>query len=108
MARTAGGLSPLVSAEACQMAKRRVRVQHSSSYAGARAPRGGVTRQGVVLQTFSHFLIVNKTSLSLSRSLALSLSLARSLALALAHSFQDPIGPFSFTLSFSLSIPSQY
>jgi hypothetical protein len=36
---------------------------------GARAPRGGVTRQGVVLTTalptFSHFEIVNKTSLSL-------------------------------------------
>jgi hypothetical protein len=33
--------------------------------AGARAPRGGVTRQGVVLtDLFSHFVIVNKTSLT--------------------------------------------
>jgi hypothetical protein len=37
---TDGGLSPLVSAKACHMAKRRVGVQHSPSYAGACAPRG--------------------------------------------------------------------
>jgi len=29
--------------------ERRVGVQYSQSYAGPRAPRGGVTRQGVVL-----------------------------------------------------------
>ena len=33
------------------------------------SPRGGVTRQGVVLPSFSHFLIVNKTSPSLARPL---------------------------------------
>jgi hypothetical protein len=40
----------------------------SPSYAEARAPRGGVTRQGVVLTevNFRHLLIVNKTSLPLS------------------------------------------
>jgi hypothetical protein len=47
--------------------ERRVGVEYSPSYAGP-----GVTRQGIVLvcsPTFSHFLIVNKTSLSLSLSL---------------------------------------
>jgi len=41
----------------------------------SRTPRGGVTPQGLVL-TFSHFLIVNKTSLSSCFSLSLSLSLS--------------------------------
>ena len=33
---------------------------------GARAPRGGVTRQGVALTDQSDFLLINKTPLSLS------------------------------------------
>ena len=50
--------------------------------AGARAARGGVTRQGVVLtDLFIHFLIVNKTSLSLSLSLCSATSV-RSLSFA--------------------------
>ena len=39
-------------------------------HAGARAPRGGLTRQGVVLTDLQSLLIVNKTSLSLSPSLS--------------------------------------
>ena len=46
-----------------------------ASYAGPRAPRGGVTRkrlsEALYLPTFSHLLIVNKL-LSLSLSLSLS------------------------------------
>ena len=38
------------------MAKRRVGVQYSPSYAGARAPGGGVTRQGVVLADIQSLL----------------------------------------------------
>jgi hypothetical protein len=56
------------------MAKRRVGVEYSPSYAGAHAPKGGVTRptgRCAFLPTFSHFLIVNKTSLSLSPCLPL-------------------------------------
>jgi hypothetical protein len=65
---------PCVSAQTCHMAKRRVGVEYSPSYAGAHAPKGGVTRptgRCAFLPTFSHFLIVNKTSLSLSLSLSL-------------------------------------
>ena len=40
-----------LSRQARHMAKRRVGVYQSPSYAGARAPRGGVTRQGVVVLT---------------------------------------------------------
>jgi hypothetical protein len=52
------------------MAKRRVggKSHVIESFAGVRAPRGGVTRQGVLLTDFSHFLIVNKSSLSLDLS----------------------------------------
>jgi len=65
-----------VSAKACHMAKRRVGVKYSPSYAGARAPRGSVTRQGVVLINLQSLLDCQKNfSLSVSLSLSLSLSL---------------------------------
>ena len=60
-----------LSRQARHMAKRRVGVYQSPSYAGARAPRGGVTDRASCLPTFSHFLIVNKTSLTHSLSLSL-------------------------------------
>jgi hypothetical protein len=47
--RTDGCLRHTVPAKACHMAKRSVGVQFSPSYVGDRALRGGVTRQGVVL-----------------------------------------------------------
>ena len=46
------------------------------SYAEARAPRGGVTRQGVVLNDLQSLLDFKKTSLSHSLSLSLSLCLS--------------------------------
>jgi hypothetical protein len=42
--------------KACHMAKRRVGIWYSPSYAGALAPRGGVTRQGVVLTDLQSLL----------------------------------------------------
>ncbi len=75
---------------------------YSPAYAGARARRGGGTRQGVCvfitvvpitklfalcLPTFSHLLIVNKPSLSLS-----SLSLAHSLALVATYNLLESFG----------------
>jgi hypothetical protein len=56
LGRTDGCLRPLVAAKACHMAKRSVGVEYSPSYAGARAHRGGVTRQGVVLTDLQSLL----------------------------------------------------
>jgi hypothetical protein len=77
------------------MAKRRVGVEYSPSMLEPVRPGGLSPDRALCLPTFSHFVIVNKTSLSFARSLALSLalslsrarsrSLARSLALALAR-----------------------
>ena len=65
--------SPLVSAKACHMAYRRVGV-YIVLLAGicwARAHTGDVSPdRALYLPIFSHFLIVNKTSLSLSLSLS--------------------------------------
>jgi len=61
------------------------------SYAEARAPRGGVTRQGVVLNDLQSLLDFKKTSLSHSLSHSLSLSHSHSL-------------PPSHSLSLSLSL----
>jgi hypothetical protein len=60
------------------------------TYAGPRAPRGGVTRQGVVLTDLQSLVDVNKLlslSLSLCPSLPppLSVSLPRARALSLSH-----------------------
>jgi hypothetical protein len=67
------------------MAKRRVGVEYSPST--LKPVRAGAvsTDRALCLPTFSHFVIVNKTSLSLS----LSLSLARSLSRLRARSLSD-------------------
>jgi hypothetical protein len=57
---------PLVSAKACHMPKRRVGVWYSPSHAGDVRPEAVLPDRALCLPTFSHFLIVNKTSLSLS------------------------------------------
>jgi hypothetical protein len=51
------------------MAKRRVGLQYSSSYAGFECPEAVLPDRALCLQTFRHFLIVKKTSLSLPHSL---------------------------------------
>ena len=61
------GLGPLVCCrKAGHKAKRRVEVQYSPTYAGARARRGGVTRQGVVLTDLQSLLNCQQTFISLS------------------------------------------
>ncbi len=66
--------------------------------------------RAMCLQTFSHFLIVNKTSLSLSLSLPLSLSLT-ALSLSQPPSPRSWCGnpsstpPLSLTLSLARSLP---
>jgi hypothetical protein len=57
------------------MAKRRVGVEYSPSMLEPVCPGAVSPDRALCLPTFSHFLIVNKTSLSLALSLPLSLSL---------------------------------
>ena len=68
--------SPLVSAKACHMAKRKVGVKALAviCWSPCVQRRCCPTGRYLCLPTFSHFLIFNKASLYLSRSLALSLS----------------------------------
>ena len=65
------------------MAKRRVGVEYSPSMLEPVRPGAVSPNRALCLPTFNHFVIVNKTSLSLSLSLSLclSLSLVRSLSL---------------------------
>ena len=49
---------------------------YSPSYAGHVRPEAVLPDRALCLPTFSHLLIVNKTSLSLSLSLSFSLSLS--------------------------------
>jgi hypothetical protein len=63
-------------AKACHVAKRRVGVQYSRSCDGPVRPEAVLPDRALCLPTFSHFLIVNKTSLSLSLTLCLSHSLS--------------------------------
>jgi hypothetical protein len=65
--------------------------------AGARAPRGVSPDRALCLSTFSHFVIVDKTSLSLS------LSLDRALCLPTFSHFLI-VNTVSFSLSLSLSL----
>jgi hypothetical protein len=64
-----------LSSPRCHMAKRRVGEWYSPSYAGARAPRGSVTRQGVAL-TDLQSLLDGQSNFSVLLSLALSLILS--------------------------------
>jgi hypothetical protein len=59
------------------MAKRRVGVEYWPSMLEPVRPGAVLPDRALCLPTFSHFLIVNKTSLSLSLYLSLSLSLNR-------------------------------
>jgi hypothetical protein len=65
------------------MAKRRVGIQYSPSHAGPVHPEAVLLERALYLPTFSHFLIVNKISLSLSLALSLPLSLSLSFSLSL-------------------------
>ena len=58
-----------------------------------------VPRNNLPLSTFSHFMIVNNLSLTLSLSLPLSLSLSRSLALRLSLSRSLSL-PLALSLSY--------
>ena len=69
---------------------------------GHKRPEAVLPDRTLYLPTFSHFLIVNKTSLSLSISLSLSLSLALSLARSLSRSLSLSLA-LSLSLSLSLS-----
>ena len=60
-------------AKAGHMAKRRVGVEYSPSMLEPVHPGAVLPDRALCLPTFTHFLIVNKTSLSLSRSLSVSL-----------------------------------
>ena len=64
------GLLDLVSAQAYHMAKQRVGVEHSPSVLEPVRGEAVLPDRVLYLPTFSHFLIVNKTSLSLLRSLS--------------------------------------
>jgi hypothetical protein len=58
------------------MAKRRVGVEYSPSMLEPMRPGAVSPDRALCLPTFSHFVIVNKTPLSLSLSLCLSVSLS--------------------------------
>jgi hypothetical protein len=58
------------------MAKRRVAVKYSPSMLEPVRPGAESPDRALCLPTFSHFVIVNKTSLSLFLSFSLSLSLS--------------------------------
>jgi hypothetical protein len=72
-------LSPLVSAQACHMAKRRVGVEYSPSLLEPVRPGAVLPDRPLCLPTFSHFLIVNQTSLSLTHTHTHSLTLTLTL-----------------------------
>ena len=78
---------PVPAAKACHMAKRRVVL---AVICWARAPRGGDTGQGVVLPTFSHFLIVIKL---LSLSLFLPSAAASSSSSSSTECFPHAVSP---------------
>jgi len=59
------------------MAKRRVGIEYSPSMLEPVRPGAVSPERALCLPNFSHFVIVNKPSLSLSRARALSLSLAK-------------------------------
>ena len=70
-----GGLSPLVSAKACLMAKRRVGVEYSPSMLEPVRPGAVSPGRALCFPTFSHFSIVNKnfsTSLPFQAAVMLS------------------------------------
>jgi hypothetical protein len=68
------------------MTKRRVGVEYSPSTLEPVHPGAVSPDMALYLPTFSHFVLVNKTSLSLSLSISLPLSLTHSLTHSLSLS----------------------